>query len=204
MNIPTNYFRNDDVVYLAKDLIGKYLFTQIGGQIAGGIITETEAYKGTTDKASHAYNGRRTNRNEMMYADGGIIYVYMCYGIHYLLNIVTNCADIPDAILIRSILPTHGEELMLQRTGKSTVVPTLTQGPGKVSKALGIHLSHNGCALNSDLIWIEDRQLTIPDNAIVASPRIGVGYAGEDALLPYRFYLSDYSLLKSDIDSGKQ
>ena len=118
MIISTHYFQNKDVLFLAKDLLGKYVFTQIDGQITGGIITETEAYKGIHDKASHAYGGRRTQRNEMMYATGGVAYIYLCYGMHYMLNFVTNQQNIPDAILIRAIKPTHGEELMLKRTGK--------------------------------------------------------------------------------------
>lgn len=182
---------NEDVVYLAKDLIGKYLFTQIDGQIAGGMITETEAYKGIQDKASHAYGGRRTRRNEMMYAVGGVTYVYMCYGIHYLLNIVCNRANVPDVILIRSIFPTHGEELMLKRSGKTAMTPQLGQGPGRVSNLLGINRTHNAKSLNSDIIWLEDRQIDIPSEVIVATSRIGVDYAGDDALRPYRFLISE-------------
>ena len=190
MNLPSNYFLQNDVVFIAKDLLGKYLFTTIDGQIAGGIITETEAYKGTDDKASHAYHGRRTPRNEMMYHEGGVIYVYQCYGIHYMLNFVTNRKDIPDAILIRGIFPTHGGELMLCRTGKAKLNANLTDGPGKVAKALGINKSHNGLSLSSPTIWVEDRQLVIPEKAITNTPRIGVDYAGEDALLPYRFVIA--------------
>lgn len=195
MVISSDYYLNDNVLYLAQNLIGKYIFTQIDGQIAGGIITETEAYQGITDKASHAFGGRRTQRNEMMYARGGVIYVYMCYGVHFLLNIVTNQRDIPDAILIRSIFPTHGEELMLKRTGKLRVTPDLAQGPGKVSKCLGISKLHNGISLNSDMVWLENRDLDISPEDIIATPRIGVDYAAEDALRPNRFYLSDYSQL---------
>lgn len=189
MLLPTNYFLRDDVVFLAKDLLGKYLFTMIDGQITGGIITETEAYKGTTDKASHAYGGRRTLRNEMMYHEGGVAYVYQCYGIHLMLNFVTNQKDIPDAILIRGIFPTHGGELMLRRTGKNQLNSKVSDGPGKVAKVLGIHKSHNGLSLTSPTLWVEDRQLAIPENEIINTPRIGVDYAGEDALLPYRFVI---------------
>lgn len=187
MQLTQDYFLQDDVLFLAKDLLGKYLFTLIDGQIAGGIITETEAYKGTTDRASHAYGGRRTKRNEMMYHAGGVAYVYQCYGIHYLLNFVTNDTDIPDAILIRGIFPTHGCELMQLRTRKTRVSADISNGPGKVSKALGITKSHNGLSLTSDTIWVEDRNLIIPDSAIQTTPRIGVDYAGNDAKLPYRF-----------------
>lgn len=183
-----NYFLNPDCVALAKDLLGKYVFTQIDGQIAGGIISETEAYCGVTDHASHAFGGRRTKRNEMMYARGGVAYVYLCYGMHSMLNFVSNKEGIPDAVLIRGIMPTHGEELMLRRTGKRQCSPAITDGPGKVCKALGINTKLNGTPLNSDILWLEDRGLTIPSDKIHCGPRIGVDYAGEDAKLPYRFW----------------
>lgn len=182
-----DYFLGDDVVALAKDLLGKYVFTQINGQIAGGIITETEAYKAMIDKASHAFGGRRTKRNEKMYSCGGVAYVYLCYGMHHMLNFVTNGPDIADAVLIRAIHPTHGEELMLQRTGKPRCVPEITCGPGKVCKALGITMEQNGLPLNSEQLWVEDRGIKVPKEQIVSGPRVGVDYAGEDALLPWRF-----------------
>ncbi len=185
-----DYFLHPDVLFLAKDLLGKYVFTQIDGQIAGGMIIETEAYRGTEDRASHAFGGRRTKRNEMMYAAGGVAYIYLCYGMHYMLNFVSNERDIPDAILIRAILPTHGEELMLKRTGKKQCVPEITNGPGKVCKALGITMSENGLSLFGDTIWLEDRGTIVSQQQIKATPRIGVAYAQEDALLPYRFILS--------------
>jgi len=187
MLISETYYQHENVLFIAKNLIGKWLFTQFDGQLCGGMITETEAYNGITDHASHAFGGRRTARNEMMYAKGGVIYVYQCYGIHNLLNIVTHKAEVPDAILIRGLLPTHGEELMLQRLGKTQISPRCTNGPGKLSKALGIKKIHNGLSLQSNQIWIEDRGFIIPDTQINATPRIGVDYAGEDALLPYRF-----------------
>ncbi|MCL2436053.1 MAG: DNA-3-methyladenine glycosylase [Lentimicrobiaceae bacterium] len=192
MPLPPTYYLNSDVVFLAKDLIGKYLFTKIDGQLCGGIITETEAYKGIGDRACHAFGGRRTARNEMMYAQGGVAYVYLCYGIHLLLNVVTNQKDTPDAILIRAIHATHGAELMLKRTGKPQMSPQVTDGPGKVTKALGITLADNGESLQNKRIWIEDRGLDLSKMEILSTPRIGVGYAGEDALLPYRFLNQDF------------
>jgi DNA-3-methyladenine glycosylase len=186
--ITKDYFQQEDVLFIAKDLLGKWLFTQFDGQLCGGIITETEAYKGVTDRASHAYGGRRTARNEVMYAAGGVIYVFQCYGIHALLNVVTHKTEVPEAILIRGIYPTHGEELMLRRLGKMHMTPKLTDGPGKLSKALGVSRFHNGLSLLSTQIWIEDRGLTIPETQISITPRIGIDYAGPDALLPYRFF----------------
>jgi len=187
MILPKAYYLNSDVVFLAKDLIGKYLFTKIDGQLSGGIITETEAYKGIEDRACHAFGGRRTPRNEMMYAEGGVAYVYLCYGIHPMLNVVTNQKNIPDAILIRAIYATHGEELMLKRTGKSQMNQQVTNGPGKITKALGVSLAHNGEPLQNNKIWIEDRNFDVSKTKILNTQRIGVEYAGEDALLPYRF-----------------
>ena len=187
MKLTKDYFLTDDVVAVARDLIGKSLFTMVDGQIAGGVICETEAYKGTADRASHAFGGRRTKRNEMMYREGGVAYVYLCYGMHHLLNFVTNAADIPDAVLIRGIVPTHGGELMLCRTGKRRLTSDIGIGPGKVSKLLGITVADNGLSLCGEKLWIEDRGLLVPDSAIRVTPRIGVDYAGEDALLPYRF-----------------
>lgn len=189
MKLGKDYFLQSDVLFIAEDLIGKYLFTKIGGQLAGGVITETEAYKGTTDKASHAYGGKRTPRNETMYQEGGIIYVYLCYGMHHLLNFVTNQADIPDAVLLRAIFPTHGEELMLKRNGKNRITPEMGKGPGKVSKILGITTRNDGHPIPSDLMWVEDRNLKIPAEEIEKTPRIGVDFAQEDAGLPYRFVL---------------
>jgi len=189
MLIPKDFYLNSDVASLAKDLIGKYLFTKIDGQLCGGIITETEAYKGVEDRACHAFGGRRTQRNEMMYAEGGVAYVYLCYGIHPLFNVVTNQKDTPDAILIRAIHATHGEELMLKRTGKPQMQLQVTNGPGKVTKALGITLADNGESLQNKRIWIEDRGLELSKMKIYNTPRIGVESAGEDALLLYRFNL---------------
>jgi len=189
MRLSQTYYLHPDVVFLAKDLIGKYLFTKIDGQLCGGIISETEAYKGVEDRACHAFGGRRTKRNEMMYAEGGVAYVYLCYGMHPLLNVVTHQKETPDAILIRAIHASHGEELMLKRTGKPQMNPQVTNGPGKVTKALGITLADNGEPLQNSRIWIEDRGLDLSEMEILNTPRIGVSYAGEDAELLYRFCL---------------
>src|SRR3984957_4997040 len=190
--VPKEFYLDDDVVSLGQKLLGKYLFTKTEEGIVGGIITETESYKGPFDKASHAYNSRRTPRNEVMYHKGGIAYVYICYGIHHLLNIVTNREEIPHAILIRSIKPTFGLELMLKRRKKETLDETLTMGPGNVSQALDVTRSLNGESLTGSRIWIEDGGLNPKKEEIHASPRVGIDYAGEHALLPWRFRLRGY------------
>ena len=183
-----SFYVRDDVVQIARELLGKWLFTEFDGQpVTGGMIIETEAYAGAEDRASHAYNMRRTKRTEVMFHEGGISYVYFCYGMHYLLNVVTNVKDVPHAVLIRAILPTIGIETMLQRRRKTALDKRLTSGPGSTAQALGIAREHNDLSFSSSQIWIEDRGVLIPDNEIVASPRIGVDYAGEHALLPWRF-----------------
>ncbi|MFT3885865.1 MAG: DNA-3-methyladenine glycosylase [Flavobacteriales bacterium] len=182
--LPRSFYLRDDVVAVARELLGKKLVSTIGGERTVGIITETEAYAGQLDKASHAYGGRRTARNEMLYARGGTSYVYLCYGIHHLFNVVTHAAGIPHAVLIRAIHPVEGSDLMHRRRGGTRLT---TGGPGTLTQALGIRTTHNGTDLLGDIIYIEDGPA--PDPGIVISgPRIGVDYAGEDALLPYRFH----------------
>lgn len=187
--LPLSFFTRNDILAISKQLIGKSLFTNIDGKITGGIITETEAYAGATDKASHAYNNRRTKRTEALFQMGGIAYVYVCYGIHHLLNIVTNDQDIPHGVLIRGIHPTHGLETMLKRRGKVKLDKTLTNGPGAVAQALGITLKQKGESVLGSSLWVEDRNFNPNKNEISIGPRIGIDYAEEDAFLPYRFLL---------------
>jgi DNA-3-methyladenine glycosylase len=189
MKLPETYYHSDDVVSLSKDLLGKYLFTCIDSITTGGYIVETEAYNGIIDKASHAYGNKQTPRTSTMFMQGGIAYVYLCYGIHEMFNIVTSVEGQPHAILIRAINPTEGLDMMLARKNMPTAKPNVTSGPGSVAKALGISRNINAFSLRSDTIWIEDRGLIIPDETIAAVPRVGVSYAMEDALLPYRFYV---------------
>lgn len=188
MILPPSFYLNEDVVQVAKDLLGKVIITKIDGITTSGIITETEAYAGITDKASHAFGGRRTNRTEIMYARGGVAYVYLCYGIHHLFNVVTNVQDIPHAVLIRAIEPVKGIDAMLQRRKKTKLQPQLTSGPGAMSMALAIQTSHTGLLLSKGIITIHDEGINVED--IVSTTRIGVDYAKEDALLPYRFYIA--------------
>ncbi len=193
--LPLSYYRNTDTLYLAKDLLGKFLFTQNDTHnLCGGIITETEAYLGATDRASHAWGNRKTQRTQTMFLPGGVAYIYLCYGIHHLFNIVTHRENFPHAILIRGVFSVTGKEVMEKRTGKK--VPTHLDGPGKLTKALGIRTGYDGELLTGNNIWLEDKNLKIPDSKIQAGPRVGVDYAGEDAKLPYRFFINDISALK--------
>lgn len=189
VKLTAGFYGGTDVLAIGRTLLGKLLVTNVQGVITAGRIVETEAYNGVVDKASHAYNGRRTKRTEVMYRQGGAAYVYLIYGIHHLFNVVTNVAGVPHAVLIRAVEPVWGVEEMLLRTGKQKVDDTLTRGPGNVSKALGISTLHTGFDLLGDEIYLLDDGIAYPESEIAATPRIGVDYAGEDALLPYRFYL---------------
>lgn len=185
------FYNRANVVQIARTLIGKILVTQFDDIETCGRIVETEAYNGAVDRASHAWNGRRTARTEIMFGDAGKAYIYLCYGIHHLFNIVTNKKDTPHAVLIRAVEPLYGIDSMLRRTGKKKPDRTLTSGPGNVSKALGITTKYTGTNLLSDIIYIADDGYKVSNKNIIATPRIGVDYAGEDALLPYRFILKD-------------
>jgi DNA-3-methyladenine glycosylase len=195
MNIlPREFYLRTDVVLIARDLLGKFLVTTFKGKLTSGLITETEAYAGVTDRASHSFGGRRTARNDIMYRTGGTAYIYLCYGVHSLFNVVTNQAGIPHAVLIRGIRPVDGIQLMMERSGTPGLPAERLDGPGRVTKALGIHYSLTGTDLtrmssgrDRPAIWLEDRGIHIPPNDILISERIGVQYAGKDAMLPYRF-----------------
>lgn len=189
MKLSLSYYLNQDVLFLAKDLLGKVLFTEVNGDITAGIIVETEAYFGVVDKASHAYGGRRTERTETLYSQGGISYVYLCYGIHHLFNVVTSIEGEPHAVLIRAVEPLAGKEIMELRRNISADKPAVSSGPGSAAKALGINRSFNKKDLTENEIWIEDHGIRYAPDEIVAGPRIGVAYAQEDALLPWRFYV---------------
>lgn len=190
MKLEKEFYLRDDVVQISRDLLGKYLFTKMDGKITAGIITETEAYAGTIDKASHAYNNRRTNRTEIMFADGGVSYVYLCYGIHHLFNVVTNYKETPHAVLIRAIKPVIGIPTILQRRNVEKMHNKIAAGPGTVSQAFGIKTIHTGIDLTGNKIWIEDKGIIVKPQDIIVGPRIGVDYAGEDAKLPYRFIVN--------------
>jgi DNA-3-methyladenine glycosylase len=188
------YYLQADVVSVARDLIGKRLCSNIEGKYTAGIITETEAYVGITDRASHSFGGKMTERTKIMYLQGGVAYIYLCYGVHSLFNIVTNLEGIPDAVLVRGIYPERGIEVMKERRGNDISVKKMGSGPGNVSKALGIHYSLSGISLLGSAIWLESDKDINFEGSIQWGSRIGVGYAGKDALLPYRFYITDNQL----------
>lgn len=185
--LPTEFYRRDVVTDVARDLLGKVLCSRVDGRLAKAVITETEAYAGVDDRASHAYGGRRTPRTEPMYGEGGIAYVYLCYGIHHLFNVVTSRRDDPHAVLIRAGSPLLGIDDMLRRRGRKRIDRGLLAGPGSLARALGIRTCLSGTSLSGNQVWIEDHDFPVSDDSITAGPRIGVDYAGRDASRPYRF-----------------
>jgi DNA-3-methyladenine glycosylase len=187
--LPLDFYRRDNVLKIAEELIGKIVVTRWNNIITSGRIVECEAYAGAGDKASHASGGRRTKRTEIMYAEGGVAYVYFCYGIHHMFNIVTNKKDTAHAILVRALEPLKGIDEMLLRTAKPKADNSLTRGPGNVCKAMGIYTMHTGMSLRSQELFVAEDGFSFSAKQIFTSPRIGVDYAGKDALLPYRFYV---------------
>jgi len=187
--LSADFYQRDDVLLISRELLGKVLCTHFQGKLTNGIIVETEAYAGVTDKASHAYGGRRTKRTETMYASGGTAYVYLCYGIHHLFNVVTNIEGVPHAVLIRAIMPLDGIDIMLKRRYLKTISSKLTAGPGILSQAMDISVNNSGQSLLDKHIWIENRGNNNPLKTpkIITSPRVGVQYAGKDASNPWRF-----------------
>jgi DNA-3-methyladenine glycosylase len=199
--LPLSFYLRDDVVQIARDLIGKVLLTNWNGQITSGRIVETEAYEGEIDRASHASKGR-TKRTEVIFGEGGKAYVYLCYGLHQMFNIITNKAATPHAILIRAVEPIEGIDTMLKRTRKKKSDYTLTRGPGNVGKAFGFHTSQCGVSLQSDELYIVDDGFKVKKQSIIPSRRIGVDYAGEHAAWHYRFFLKDINMLVEELNKG--
>lgn len=189
MRLGKDFYRREDVVQISQELLGKFLVTEIDGVRTEGRIVETEAYRGPEDKASHAYGNRLTPRTRVMFGEGGHAYVYLCYGIHHLFNVVTAREGLPHAVLIRAVEPAGDVAPMLERRGMATLSHRLTAGPGSLSKALGIRTDHSGISLTEagNPIWIEDRGDRIREEDILAGPRVGVDYAGECALWEWRF-----------------
>lgn len=185
-----SFYLRDDVLAVASDMLGKLIVTRWDGVATSGRIVETEAYRGETDRASHAWGGRRTQRTEVMYGPGGHAYVYLCYGMHHLFNVVTHQAGIPHAVLVRAIEPLEGITDMIKRTGKASGSPGLGSGPGNLARSLGILTRHSGYSLFNGEIFLADDGYKPPDDGVLSTPRIGVDYAAEDATLPYRFILS--------------
>ena len=189
--LPETFYLRSDVTRIAIDLLGKVLVTRMDGVHTSGRITETEAYAGRGDRACHAAHGRLTPRNRTMHGAGGRAYVYLCYGIHSLFNVVTHSEGMPDAVLIRAVEPLEGVEHMLRRRGLDRRSPALCCGPGRLTQALGIGVGHDRLPLFRRLgnppIRIEDDGWRVPEGQVRRGPRVGVDYAGDDARRPWRF-----------------
>jgi DNA-3-methyladenine glycosylase len=188
--LPDSFYTRTNVTHIARELLGKKLVTNVLGNRSAGIIVETEAYS-FRERGCHAFDNRMTNRNKVMFETGGVAYVYLCYGIHHLFNVVTNKQGVADAVLVRALEPVEGEEWMLKRMQVKSI-KRITSGPGKLTKALGIDRTFDGKYLNSSEVWIEEGASVTP-RGIITSPRIGIDYAGDDALLPWRFSIKDNS-----------
>ena len=189
--LPRSYYQSTEVTQLAKDLLGKFLVTEIDGHYCSGIIVETEAYRGPDDRACHAFNNRRTPRTEVMYESGGVAYIYICYGMHHLMNVVTGPKDTAHAVLIRALEPADGVEVMALRRGMKSNDTRITKGPGALSLALGLTSGLSGASLiaSSTPVWIEDRGVRFSEMEICAGTRIGVESAGEAASWPWRYFV---------------
>jgi DNA-3-methyladenine glycosylase len=208
MRLPLEFYTRTDVVQIARDLIGKVLITEFDGQRTAGIITETEAYRAPDDRACHAYGNRRTARTEVMFQEGGRAYIYICYGIHHLFNVVTGPDGMAHAVLIRGIEPIEGQELMLERrqllgsANIQKVSPPLSTGPGSLAQALGLHSSMSGQSLLGDdsPVWIESRGNDSGGAGdIGVGRRIGVESAGDCAARPWRFWLKTSKFFKKPL-----
>ena len=198
------FYQSTDVLQIARDLLGKVLVTNFDGQHTAGRITETEAYRAPDDRACHASGNRRTPRTEVMFGEGGGAYVFLCYGIHYLFNVVTAPVGLAHAVLVRAIEPLEGVDIMRDRRGgKTPSLVQLTTGPGSLSQALGITTQWTGQLLTEarSPIWIEDRGEVISSEDIAVGKRIGVDYAGECADWPWRFWIRDSPFVKKATDT---
>ena len=196
-----DFYLRQDVTLVARELLGKVLVTNFDGVCTAGMITETEAYRAPDDRACHAFGNRRTRRTEVMFQEGGRAYIYLCYGIHHLFNVVTGPADMAHAVLIRAIEPLEGVGYMLQRRQRIRITPALSTGPGALSQALGLTTAWTGqCFLDENTpIWIEDRGIEIGQTDVVAGKRIGVDYAGDCAEWPWRFWINSNPFVKKSI-----
>ncbi len=188
--LPRKFYSRTDTVEVARELLGKLLVVpDERGVRVSAMIVETEAYLGVEDRGAHSFGGRRTARNEVMYGAAGYVYVFFVYGMYYQFNVVTGPVDHPHAILVRAVEPVEGIEIMRERRGEMKD-RNLTSGPGKLAIAMGIDRLLNGADLLGDRCWLENYHTVINDE-MASGPRIGIDYAGADALKPWRFWLRD-------------
>lgn len=189
--LPSSYYLSQDVTFLAKDLLGKILCTRIDRMYCSGMIVETEAYRGPDDRAAHSFNNRRTTRTEVMFWKGGVAYIYICYGMYHLMNVVTGPQDNAHAVLIRALQPVDGPDIMAERRQLDKTDHRLTKGPGSLSVAMGLKSNMTGTVLfdPTSSIWLEDRGVQFTKDEVCISKRIGVEGAGDAAHWPWRFFV---------------
>jgi DNA-3-methyladenine glycosylase len=187
--LPRGFYERPTLA-VARALLGKILVHEASDGTSAGRIVEVEAYRGPGDRAAHSAGGRRTARNETMWGPAGHLYVYFTYGMHFCCNVVTRGPGVPEAVLVRALEPVEGIEHMQRRRGPGIPPHRLAAGPGNLCRALGILRPHDGTDLTSGAIRVLDAA-TVPSGRVARSPRIGVDYAGDDALLPWRFFVRE-------------
>jgi DNA-3-methyladenine glycosylase len=195
--IKRNFFEHETLL-VARKLLGKKLVRRYKGHCLSGMVAETEAYSGINDSACHAFKGK-TPRNQIMFGQAGIAYVYFTYGMHYLLNVITETQNNPCAVLFRAIIPLQGQHHMEKLRGKRG--QELTNGPAKLCQALAIDISLNGWDLTcGQKLWLETYKI-IPDHFIVSGPRIGINYAApKDREAPWRFWVQEEFIAKLNME----
>ncbi|MDO7854466.1 DNA-3-methyladenine glycosylase [Hymenobacter convexus] len=190
--LPAAFFQRPDVLSIARDLLGKHLYTNLNGVVTAGRVVETEAYRHEGDNSLTLHLQRKRHQAQGLHVPGGAAYIYTVYNRYALFNIATHDAAHPDAVLIRAIEPTLGIEEMLRRRGLAAPKRGFTAGPGLLSQALGITPALTGLPVTGEVLWFEDHREDVAEVDVVVSARVGLEYAGAEAAgLPWRFRLRD-------------
>jgi DNA-3-methyladenine glycosylase len=197
--LPRDFYLQDTVT-VARSLLGCILWRKIGRQLLAARLVEVEAYLGANDMASHARRGLRSPRNESMYLEGGHAYVYFTYGMHWCMNVVTQEADLAEAVLLRAAEPVRGIESMRKRRPKAKRDFDLMNGPGKLCAALDIDKRLDGEPLDGDRLYLTERETEVRENDIGVSPRVGVEGAVEAAHWPLRFFIRGNRYVSGPMD----
>ncbi len=188
MKVRHSFYTRTDTVQVARDMLGMVLVHNSGDGVTAGRIVETEAYCGGEDRGCHAYGMKRTPRTEVMFSNGGVAYVYLCYGIHHMFNVVTHRVGEPHAVLVRALEPTAGLDLMRERR-KTDKLTDLCSGPGKLGMAMGFHTTQSGTSLLGNRIWLEGEPGQVSGN-IAEGPRVGMNFDGFYRTVPWNFRLA--------------
>jgi DNA-3-methyladenine glycosylase len=186
--LPRDFYMHE-TVHVARALLGCVLWRRVQGRLLAARLVEVEAYLGANDMASHARRGLRSERNESMYLEGGHAYIYLSYGMHWCMNVVTQEADIAEAVLLRAGEPLQGIETMWKQRPKAKRERDLLSGPGKLCAGMLIDKKLDGEPLDGDRLFLTARDVALTDEDIAISPRIGVDGAPEAAHWPLRFFI---------------